>query len=74
MLFAEIKQDVSKYCSDDCNRELVFGVCKSAAGYYLGYWCSYCGPYDRVSGYFETADLAIEYYTSMMTCLETSKN
>lgn len=29
-------------------------VCKSNAGWYLGYWCPKCGPYSRESGYFPT--------------------
>jgi len=29
-------------------------VCHSAAGYYLGYNCPFCGPYSRETGYFKT--------------------
>jgi len=35
----------------DCKTELPLKVCHSAAGFYLGYFCPNCGPYDRVSGY-----------------------
>lgn len=40
-------------------------VLRSAAGYYLGYFCAHCGPYSRETGYYPTrqaaeADLARE--------------
>ena len=38
----------------DCQRELELGVQRSAAGYYLGFWCDVCGPYSRESDYYET--------------------
>jgi len=37
-----------------CGAELELSVCRSAAGYYLGYWCDRCGPYSRETGYFRT--------------------
>ena len=37
----------------DCKSEMELDVQSSAAGYYLGYFCPQCGPYDRVSGYFK---------------------
>jgi hypothetical protein len=36
-------------------------VCRSAAGFYIGYFCPECGPYDRVKTippYFETEKVA----------------
>ena len=42
----------------DCNSVMEIGVYKSAAGYYIGYWCNNCGPYDRVSGYYPTKEAA----------------
>lgn len=33
-------------------------VQQSAAGYYLGTWCDFCGPYGRESGYFATHEEA----------------
>jgi hypothetical protein len=39
-------------CSE-CNTVLALRVCKSAAGFYLGYICPKDGPYDRESGYFK---------------------
>tara|TARA_R100001086_G_scaffold142583_1_gene74953 strand:- start:492 stop:704 length:213 start_codon:yes stop_codon:yes gene_type:complete len=33
-------------------------VCRSAAGFYIGYYCPDCGPYDRVSTYFPTEEVA----------------
>ena len=35
-------------------------VLHSAAGYYLGWFCSEYGPWDRFSGYFSTEDEAQE--------------
>lgn len=43
----------------DCGHELVLGVQKSAAGFYLGTWCG-CGPYSRESGYYATREEAEE--------------
>ena len=48
-----------------CGRRLDLQVCKSAAAYYLGYFCPECGPYSRESEYFEdeqTAQLALEWH------------
>jgi hypothetical protein len=33
---------------EDCGVELVPGVHRSAAGFYIGTWCD-CGPYSRAS-------------------------
>jgi len=36
-------------------------VCRSNAGFYIGYYCPECGPYDRVKTippYFETEKVA----------------
>lgn len=38
----------------DCEEELELRVCRSAAGWYAGFWCDICGPGDRVSSYFKT--------------------
>ena len=40
--------------------QLKLEVCRSAAGYYLGYNCPYCGPYSRETGYFDTKKEAEE--------------
>jgi len=40
-------------CSE-CGETLVLKVCKSNAGYYLGYWCTRDGPESRETGYFDT--------------------
>lgn len=37
----------------DCGDEMPFEVQRSAAGYYLGFWCKFCGPYSRESDYFD---------------------
>ncbi len=39
-------------------------VLRSAAGYYVGYFCDLCGPYSRESGYYENADKAGEHLKS----------
>ena len=65
--------EFSVVCRDDWHCEamgadyeivLLEKVCLSAAGYYLGYWCPVCGPYDRVSMYYrdrESAEKALRY-------------
>lgn len=40
-------------------------VCQSGAGYYLGYWCAFCGPYSRESGYYRTSEDAHAALDSM---------
>lgn len=44
-------------CSD-CLTMLPLKVCHTSAGFYLGYWCSTCGPFSRETGYFETEEEA----------------
>ena len=46
-------------CSD-CGAVLELRVCRSAAGYYLGYFCDQCGPYSRETGYYPTREEAEE--------------
>ena len=36
----------------DCGKELPLQVLHSNAGYYIGTFCSCCGPYSRDSCYF----------------------
>lgn len=45
------------YCST-CNKTLPVEVLKSFAGYYIGTWCDECGPYSRISGYYDTMEKA----------------
>lgn len=52
-------------CSE-CKTKLPLRVLKSAAGYYVGYFCPNCGPYDRISDYFHTSELANVVLTSMV--------
>jgi predicted RNA-binding Zn-ribbon protein involved in translation (DUF1610 family) len=40
----------------DCETELKIEVLKSAAGYYIGFFCPNCGPYSRESGYYRTQE------------------
>ena len=49
-------------CSD-CSTKLPLRVCKSAAGWYIGYFCPNCGPYGRESSYYPSegsAQIALE--------------
>ena len=49
----------------DCDASLVLTVCRSSAGFYLGSWCTCCGPYSRETGYFATrkeAKAALDAY------------
>lgn len=39
---------------EDCKKELIPHVMRSAAGYYIGTSCD-CGPYSRESGYYKSA-------------------
>lgn len=45
-----MNSDMSKNCSE-CNTNMPLKCLKSAAGYYIGYFCPNCGPYERLSGY-----------------------
>ena len=42
----------------DCGEKLEPQVCKSPAGYYVGYWCDEDGPFSRESGYYRTREEA----------------
>jgi hypothetical protein len=55
MLPGECVGSLTETCFD-CRSEMVIRVCRSAAGYYLGFLCPKCGPYSRESGYFPTRD------------------
>lgn len=37
---------------DECGMKLPVQVLRSSAGYYIGQWCSNCGPYSRLSKYY----------------------
>ncbi len=43
---------------NDCKTRLPLQVLKSHAGYYIGYLCPTCGPYDRLTGYYGSDDTA----------------
>lgn len=53
VLFGECVGDVETVCLE-CNLKLRIKVLRSAAGYYIGFFCSNCGPYSRESGYYGT--------------------
>ena len=44
----------------DCYTSLKLRVCKSNAGWYLGYWCDKDGPESRETNYFLTRSEAEE--------------
>lgn len=48
----------------ECGKALELQVCRSAAGYYLGYWCDTDGPCGRETGYSSEEDAirALEVY------------
>ena len=47
-------------CSE-CGHVLTMRVLESPAGFYLGFFCVNCGPYDRLTGYFATREEAERY-------------
>ena len=53
----ECVRDVETSCVD-CGAHLEIQVCKSMAGYYVGFWCGACGPYSRESGYYRSYEEA----------------
>ena len=36
----------------ECGKIMEMHMRMSAAGYYLGYFCEFCGPYSRETGYY----------------------
>lgn len=53
----ECVNDTQTVC-DECQTALDIEVQRSAAGYYIGFFCPNCGPYSRESGYFPTREEA----------------
>ena len=53
----ECVNSISTTCHE-CGTELNIGVQKSAAGYYVGFWCPECGPYSRESNYYRSHEKA----------------
>ena len=54
----------------ECGEPLLLDVQCSNAGYYLGYFCSSCGPYSRETGYWDTraeAQAALDQWLTGMT-------
>jgi hypothetical protein len=47
--------DTQTVCME-CGTALGIQVLCSAAGYYVGFFCPYCGPYSRESGYYPTRE------------------
>ena len=51
VLPGECIESTQTVCAE-CGRELPIKVCRSVAGFYIGFFCPHCGPYSRESGYF----------------------
>jgi len=49
----------------ECNCLLPLKVLESAAGFYVGYFCPTCGPYERLTSYYKTAAEAKELMEAM---------
>jgi hypothetical protein len=49
----ECVNDTKTTCHE-CGSELTIDIQKSAAGYYIGFFCQECGPYSRESGYYRS--------------------
>jgi hypothetical protein len=48
----------TKTTCHECATELAIDIQKSAAGYYIGFFCQECGPYSRESGYYQSYEEA----------------
>jgi len=48
----------TKTTCHECGTELTIEVLKSAAGYYIGFFCPQDGPYSRESGYYRSYEEA----------------
>ena len=53
MLPGECIQKEETTCCD-CKATLKLDVFRSAAGWYIGFFCFNCGPYSRESGYYKS--------------------
>jgi len=53
----ECVNETSTICHE-CGTELSIDIQKSAAGYYVGFFCMTCGPYSRESGYYRSYEEA----------------
>jgi hypothetical protein len=53
----ECVNDTKTTCHE-CGTELTIDIQKSAAGYYIGFFCPECGPYSRESGYYRSYEEA----------------
>ena len=57
-----------------CRCELELKVCKSNAGWYVGYRCDTCGPVERKSCYFSTYNEAEEVLDGFVRVVKTDGN
>jgi hypothetical protein len=56
---------MNKICLD-CQTKLTIEVLGSHGRFYIGYWCPNCGPYDRITDYFDTRDKAESILLSLI--------
>jgi hypothetical protein len=56
-LSGECVNETTTICHE-CGTELNIDIQKSAAGYYVGFFCQECGPYSRESGYYRSYEEA----------------
>lgn len=56
----DMRYDSKEIVCEDCIDVMKLAVCQSNAGFYLGFWCNHCGPWDRVSDYYGTREDAEE--------------
>ena len=50
--------NATKTICHECGTELTIDIQRSAAGYYIGFFCPECGPYSRESGYYRSYEEA----------------
>jgi hypothetical protein len=53
----ECVNDTKTTCHE-CGTGLTIDIQKSAAGYYIGFFCNECGPYSRESSYYRSYEEA----------------
>ena len=54
----DIDRKPKKARCSTCEEPMYIGVYKSAAGYYIGFFCTGCGPYSRESCYYDSREEA----------------
>jgi hypothetical protein len=57
MFQGEVSFKMELVCPD-CGKNMPLQVITRGAVFYLGHYCSECGPWDRTSGYFTSKEAA----------------